>query len=199
MSSLALETQDTLVTRLWPEANASRALRNAALVAIGSLLLAAASQVAVPLWPVPVSGQTFAVLLIGMAYGARLGMVTVLTYLFEGAIGLPFFVGGAAGLAPLMGPTGGYLAGFVLAAGVIGWLAQRGWGRNGASTAVAMLIGNIALYVPGLLWLSAFMHFNVHATLATGLVPFILGDLAKLLLASALMPLAWRLLGKVGR
>ncbi|MEJ2630760.1 MAG: biotin transporter BioY [Acidihalobacter sp.] len=199
MSSLALETQDTLVTRLWPEANASRALRNAALVAIGSLLLAAASQVTVPLWPVPVSGQTFAVLLIGMAYGARLGMVTVLTYLFEGAIGLPFFAGGAAGLAPLIGPTGGYLAGFVLAAGVIGWLAQHGWGRNGASTAVAMLIGNIALYVPGLLWLSAFMHFNVHATLAAGLVPFMLGDLAKLLLATALMPLAWRLLGKAGR
>ena len=196
MSALALETQmDTLVKRLWPDAGASRMLRNVALVAIGSVLLAAVAQVAVPMWPVPVSGQTFAVLLIGMAYGARLGMATVLAYLFEGAIGLPFFAGGAFGLAPLLGPTGGYLVGFVLAAGVTGWLAQRGWGRNGMSTAVAMLIGNIVLYVPGLLWLSAFMHFNAHATLVAGLFPFMLGDLAKLLLATAAMPLAWRLLG----
>lgn len=197
MSSLALETQmDTLVKRLWPEAAASRSLRSVALVAIGSLLLAAASQVTVPMWPVPVSGQTFAVLLIGMAYGARLGMVTVLAYLFEAALGLPFFAGGAFGLAPLLGPTGGYLAGFVLAAGVTGWLAQRGWGRNGMSTAVAMLVGNVVLYIPGLLWLSTFMHYDVSATLAAGLFPFMLGDLAKLLLATAAMPLAWRLLGK---
>lgn len=200
MSSLALETQmDTLAKRLWPEVHASRALRNVALVAIGSLLLAAASQLTVPLWPVPVSGQTFAVLLIGMAYGTRLGMATVLAYLFEGAVGLPFFAGGAAGLAPLLGPSGGYLVGFVFAAGVTGWLAQHGWGRKGLNTALAMLAGNVVLYVPGLLWLSAFLHFDVHATLAAGLFPFMLGDLAKLLLATATMPLAWRLLGKARR
>ncbi|MEJ2480464.1 MAG: biotin transporter BioY, partial [Acidihalobacter sp.] len=103
---------DTLVKRLWPEAAASRSLRSVALVTLGSLLLAAASQVTVPMWPVPVSGQTFAVLFIGMAYGARLGMATVLAYLLEGAIGLPVFAGGTFGLASLLGPTGGYLIGF---------------------------------------------------------------------------------------
>ena len=200
MSALALETQmDTLVKRMWPEAGASRMLRNVALVAIGSLLLAAAAQITVPMWPVPMSGQTFAVLLIGMAYGARLGMLTVLAYLFEGALGLPVFVGGTASLAALAGPLGGYLVGFVLAAGLTGWLAQRGWGRNGTSTAIAMLLGNVALYVPGLLWLSTFMHYDVSATLAAGLFPFVLGDLAKLLLATAAMPLAWRLLGESKR
>lgn len=197
MSSLILDKEaDTLVKRMWPEADASRALRKVALVAIGSLLLAASSQLSVPMWPVPVTGQTFAVLLIGMAYGARLGMLTVLAYLLEGALGLPVFAGGMAGLAVFAGPTAGYLFGFVLAAGLTGRLAQRGWCHNGMSTGVAMLLGNVALYVPGLVWLSAFMHFDLHATLAAGLFPFLLGDLAKLLLATAAMPLAWRLLGE---
>lgn len=197
MTSFVLENQmDTLVTRLWPEAGESNSLRNLVLVAVGSLLLAAASQVVVPMWPVPVTGQTFAVLLIGMTYGARLGMLTLLAYLLEGALGLPFFAAGSAGLAVFAGPGGGYLVGFLLAAGVTGWLAQRGWGRNAANTAIAMAIGNVVLYVPGLLWLAPFMHGNLHATLAAGLFPFMLGDLAKLLLATAAMPLAWHLLAK---
>lgn len=196
MSTLALATEmDTLVKRLWPETAASRALRTTVLVAGGSLLLAAASQLTVPMWPVPVTAQTFAVLLIGMTFGARLGMLTVLAYLLEGAAGLPFFAGGTFGLAPFVGPTGGYLAGFVLGAGATGWLAQHGWGRNVMSTALAMLIGNATIYIPGLLWLLPFMHYDMRATLAAGLFPFMLGDLAKLLLATAAMPLAWRLLG----
>ncbi|APZ43195.1 biotin transporter BioY [Acidihalobacter ferrooxydans] len=200
MSTFALEhTMDTLITRLWPTTDASRALRTMVLIAVGSVLLAASAQIAVPLWPVPVTGQTFAVLLIGMAFGARLGMLTMLAYLLEGALGLPVFASASGGIAPLLGPTGGYLAGFVLAAGVTGWLAEHGWGRNPFSTAAAMLLGNLAIYVPGLLWLSTFMHYNVQATLAAGLYPFMLGDLAKLLLATAAMPLAWRLLGGAQR
>lgn len=199
MPSLALTTEmDTLAKRLWPETAALHgALRTTILVLIGSLLVAGSAQIAIPLQPVPVTGQTFAVLLVSMAFGARLGMLTMMAYLLEGAAGLPFFAGGTLGLAPFVGPTGGYLVGFVLAAGVTGWLAEHGWGRNFLSTALAMLAGNVSIYIPGLLWLLPFMHYNVSATLAAGMYPFMIGDSLKLLLAAATMPFAWYLVGKI--
>ena len=160
------------------------------LVVIGSLLLATSAQFKIPLYPVPVTGQTLVVLLIGMTFGARLGGITMAAYLFEGALGLPVFAGGASGIATLMGPTGGYLFGFLLASVAMGYLAERGMGRTVVSTVVAMLIGNCVIYVCGVFWLSNFIGFG--QAIAAGVLPFLYGDTLKLIIAAVLMPLAWR-------
>ena len=134
MPTLAEAMLDSLMT---PSA-ATSAVTKAALVVFGSLLLAVSAQFKIPLYPVPVTGQTLVVLLIGMTYGPRLGGITMAAYLFEGALGLPVFAGGAAGAAVLMGPTGGYLFGFLLAGVSMGYLAERGMGRTVVSTISAM-------------------------------------------------------------
>jgi biotin transport system substrate-specific component len=165
------------------------------LVAAGSLLLALSAWVAVPLpfSPVPVTGQTFAVLLVGSALGARRGAAAALAYLAEGCSGLPVFAGGAAGPHVLVGPTGGYLAGFVLGAFLCGALAERGWDRRVLTTIFSMILGNIAILIPGLLWLERFV--GPESTLTMGLFPFLPGDVVKIALAAALLPLAWKRLG----
>lgn len=167
------------------------------LAVAGSLLIALAAQVAVPLpfSPVPVTGQTFAVLLVGAAYGARLGASSVALYLAEGALGLPVFApGGPVGPARLVGPTGGYLLGFVAAAYVVGALAERGWDRSLARAAVAMLVGEVAIYALGVVSLARFVPAD--RLLVAGLYPFIAGDLVKIALASLALPAAWRLLSR---
>ena len=129
-----------------------------------------------------------------MALGPRLAVATLALYLAQGAVGLPVFAGTpekGIGIAYMIGPTGGYLVGFVLAAAVCGWLATRGWDRRVATTAAAMLIANVIIYVPGVLWLGALFGFD-KPILEWGLYPFVLGDLAKLALAAATMPLVWR-------
>ncbi len=185
--------QTTMIATLWPTAKGFAAPRTFVLAVAGSLLLALSAQIQVPLQPVPITMQTFAVLVIGMAFGWRLGAATVMLYLAEGAIGLPVFAGGAGGLAVLFGKTGGYLFGFVLAAGVTGALAQRGWDRNVATTALAMLAGNLAIYVPGLVVLGALI--GVDNAITYGLMPFLLGDALKLALAAGALPVAWKLIG----
>lgn len=167
------------------------------LVVAGSLLIAGAAQVAVPLpfSPVPVTGQTFAVLLVGAAYGARLGASSVALYLAEGAMGLPVFApGGPLGPARLAGPTGGYLLGFVAAAYVVGALAERGWDRSLVRAAMAMLAGEVAIYALGLVSLARFVPAD--RLLIAGLYPFIPGDLVKVVLAALALPAAWRLLSR---
>ncbi|MCZ6837742.1 MAG: biotin transporter BioY [Alphaproteobacteria bacterium] len=202
----------TLAGAVWPDRaspTATRAIRAVVLAVLGSLFVAICAQVQIPLWPVPVTGQTFAVLVVGMAFGWRLGGATLLLYLAEGAVGLPVFAKFAAGPGVLAGPTGGYIVGFVLAAAAIGYLAQRGWDRSVWRTAIAMLIGNVVLYVPGLIWLGMFYAGPgaqyvantgatnaVGAAIAGGLTPFLLGDALKLALAAALFPIAWRMLSK---
>ena len=186
MPTLAEAMLDSL---MMPSA-ATRALTGSALVVFGSLLLAVSAQFKIPLYPVPVTGQTLVVLLIGMTYGARLGGITISAYLFEGALGLPVFAGGASGIATLMGPTGGYLFGFLLASVAMGYLAERGMGRTAVSTVVAMIIGNCVIYVCGALWLSNFIGFG--QAIAAGVLPFLYGDALKLTIAAGLMPLAWR-------
>ena len=166
------------------------ALTKAAFVVFGSLLLALSAQFKIPLYPVPITGQTLVVLLIGMTFGARLGGITMAAYLLEGALGLPVFAGGASGIAILMGPTGGYLFGFLLASVAMGYLAERGMGRTAVSTVVAMIIGNCVIYVCGALWLSNFIGFG--QAIAAGVLPFLYGDTLKLIIAAVLMPLAWR-------
>ena len=191
----ATSLQPTLAGVLWPAESANKVLRATILAIAGSLLLTLAAKVQVPFYPVPLTLQTLVVLSIGMAFGWRLGMATVLLYLAQGAAGLPVFAGTpekGIGLAYMLGGTGGYLLGYVLAAGICGWLAERGWDRNVATTALAMLIGNVVMYVPGLLWLGTLFGWD-KPILAWGLTPFLLGDLLKLVLAAALLPLAWKL------
>jgi len=162
------------------------------LVLAGSALIALAAQVRIPLpfSPVPVTGQTFAVLLVAAALG-RLGLASVIAYLVEGALGLPVFAGGGFGVATIVGPTGGYLIGFALAAALIGSAAERGWDRHLLTALAAMLLGEIAVYVCGLAWLARF-PLSVPL-LDAGLIPFIPGDLVKMVLAAVALPGAWRI------
>ena len=171
-------------------------LRQFTLAVVGSLLIALASKIQIPFYPVPMTLQTLMVLTIGMAYGWRLATATLILYLLEGAVGFPVFAGTpekGIGFTYMLGGTGGYLVGYVFAAGCCGWLAERGWGRNTLTTATAMLIGNFLIYIPGLLWLGALYGWD-KPILAWGLVPFVLGDIIKIALASCLMPVIWRCL-----
>jgi len=193
-------SKNTLAMAAWPvpaqEGWGVRVGRGAVLAVLGSLLIWATAKVQVPFYPVPMTMQTFAVLLIGAAYGWRLGTATILLYLAEGAVGLPVFAGTperGIGLAYMLGGTGGYLFGWIFAVAACGWLAEKGWDRNVLTTALAMLLGNILIYVPGLLWLGTLFGWD-QPILAWGLTPFILGDLTKLALAAAVLPLAWKLL-----
>lgn len=171
-----------------------RPLRTALLVGLGSLLIAASARVAVPLpfSPVPVTAQTFAVLLIAAALGPRAGAACVLLYLAEGAMGLPVFApGGAPGFARLLGPTAGYLVGFVIAALVVGSLARIGWDRRFVTAVVTMVLGSAIIDAAGLLWLARFVP--AERLLDAGLYPFIPGDLYKSIAAAAALPACWRI------
>jgi biotin transporter BioY len=164
----------------------------------GSLLVALLAQIAIPLpfSPVPITGQTYAVLLVGALLGARRGALSILLYIVQGGLGLPFFTGGAAGWSRVVGPTGGYLLGFILAAFVVGWLAERGWDRRFYTAAIAMLVGNLVIYLVGMTFLAAFV--GLERVVPLGLLPFLPGDLIKILLAAATMPSGWMLIGRAG-
>jgi len=177
-----------------PDSPAWAMVYHIALVLAGSGLITAGAylQVRLPISVVPVTGQTLAVLLVAALLGSRLGVAAVLAYLVQGAWGLPVFAGGAAGAAWLAGPTGGYLAGFVLAAFITGLLAERGWDRTPGTAALAMLLGNLAIYCVALPWLALFV--GPTAAIMQGLVPFIPGAVVKIALASMLLPLGWTVL-----
>ena len=162
------------------------------LVLAGSVVIALAAQLRIPLpfSPVPVTGQTFAVLLVAASLG-RLGLASAIAYILEGAFGLPVFAGGAAGMATIVGPTGGYLIGFALAAAVVGSTAERGWDRHLGTALAAMFLGEIAIYACGLAWLARFPL--PVPLLQAGLIPFIPGDGFKMLLAAIALPSAWRM------
>ena len=186
----------TLIDRIWPDGRISKGLRSIILAVIGSALLWLSAKIQVPFWPVPMTMQTFVVLTLGMAYGWRLGAATVMLYLVEGAAGLPVFAGTpekGIGLAYMLGGTGGYLVGFVLAAAVCGYVAERGWDRRVVTTALAMLIGNALVYFPGLLWLGSLFGWD-KPIVEWGLTPFILGDVVKLALAATVLPFVWKTL-----
>lgn len=176
----------TLVDRLWPAARTDqRVLRNLLLAVAGSFLLWASAKVQVPFYPVPMTLQTGVVFLIGIAYGPRLAVATVLLYLAQGAMGWPVFAGTpekGIGLPYMMGPTGGYLAGFVAAAAISGWMAERS--RHWLATGLGVLAATAAIYALGVLWLSTFVGFGKAVTL--GVLPFLLGDLLKLAIVTAM-------------
>ena len=193
------DAADTLLERLAPAPDARAALvRGAAAVVGGSLLLTLSAKLSIPFWPVPLTLQTMVVLCLGMVLGPRLGALAVLVYLAEGALGLPVFAGTpekGVGLAYMLGPTGGYLVGFVVAAFVSGALARRAWDRNVASTVAAMLVGNAIIYLFGLAWLGSVVGWD-KPVLAWGMTPFLLGDLAKVAIAAAILPSLWRRFGR---
>lgn len=167
-------------------------LQNALLVVAASLLTAGAAQLEIrlPWTPVPITGQTFAVLLCGVVLGARRAFLAQSLYLLQGACGLPFFAGGAAGLLVFAGPTGGYLVAFPFAALVTGALAERAWDRRPATMFLAMLLGSTVIFAAGLAQLSRFVPAD--RLIATGLAPFVAGDVIKSALAAIAFPTAWK-------
>ena len=182
----------TVYTRTFPRT--SGWLRDVILILVGALLVAALAQLEIPLpfTPVPITGQTFGVLLVGAALGSKRGAASLASYLAMGLIGLPFFAGGARGLSILTGATGGYLVGFVFAAYIIGLLAERGLERSVRTSLLPFLIGTIMIYIFGITWLAILLGSFEQAILA-GLLPFLIGDTIKLITASLVMPGAWRL------
>ncbi|HLB03877.1 MAG TPA: biotin transporter BioY [Gaiellaceae bacterium] len=169
-------------------------LADTLLVVGGAALIAVSAQISIPLpfTPVPITGQTFSVLLVGAALGTVRGGASGLLYVVAGIAGAPVFADGSHGWAVLTGATGGYLLGFPVAAAVTGWLAERRWDRRFSSAIGAMLTGNVVIYVFGLPWLAAVLNSDLETTLELGLYPFVPGDVAKLYLAAALLPTAWR-------
>ncbi len=170
-------------------------LSSALLVLGGALFTALLAQVSIPLpfTPVPVTLQTFAVLTTGAALGSRKGALALLVYTLAGMAGAPVFAGGSGGAATMFGPLGGYLIGFVVAAYLVGLLAERGWDRDG-KVILAMILGEVVMYAIAVPWLGLYLGMAKAVTL--GFVPFVIGDALKLLVASGLLPLTWRLVGR---
>lgn len=156
--------------------------REALVLLMGSWIVAACAQIEIPLWPVPVTGQTFGVIVVGALLGSKRGAAAIAAYLLQGAVGLPFFAGGAAGFLHLVGPTGGYLAGFIGAAWLTGWLAERNWNQSFAMRAASMTLGTVAIMLCGVLWLATFVPAG--NLLGVGVIPFLPGAVLKIVAAA---------------
>jgi biotin transport system substrate-specific component len=189
-----------LAALLWPYRadRSSAVLRSVVLIVLGTALLTLSAKVNLPLPYVPMTLQTLVVLVIGAAYGWRLGSATLIAYLAEGAIGLPVFAGPVGGLAPLLGPTAGYLFGFVAAAFATGWLSERGWDRSVPRLFVAMGFGHILILAAGFGWLAFGAKLGVEKAWLVGVAPFIAGSLIKNALGAALVPAIRRLFDRCG-
>jgi biotin transport system substrate-specific component len=172
--------------------------RHVTLIVAGALLIYLTARISIPIPgnPVPITGQTFGVLLVGGALGFRRGFASVLLYVLLGVVGLPFFAEGKGGIGVIWGTTGGYLVGFVVAGSVVGRLAELGWDRRLIGAIGAMLVGNALIYVIALPWLAVAAHYDAATTIGKGLVPFVFGDVLKLVLAGALFPAAWWVVGR---
>lgn len=182
----------TLRSAVLPRATSAT---DAILVAASVGMIALAAQVSIPLpfTPVPITGQTFAVLLTGAVLGSARGVLATLLYLILGMVGLPFYAGGSSGIQVVMGATGGYLIGLVLAAMATGWLAERRWDRRVRSSILAMLLGEVLIFTLGVGWLMVVTGIGLAEGLALGLLPFLISEAVKLFLAGLLLPSVWRL------
>ena len=192
--TIQLSRGAALIDRVIPRS----AINNVALILSGAVFAAYAAQLVIPMWPVPMTAQTLAVLLVGSVLGATRGAISLIVYFSMGAVGLPVF---SAATSLSFGPTFGYLVGFIAAAAVVGYLSQRGWHRSVAGVLGSFVIANSVIYLFGLPWLAfALGSFgaanDVASVAAAGLAPFILGDVIKMAVAAALLPLAWKFLGK---
>jgi biotin transport system substrate-specific component len=185
----------TLRLAVFPHANL---ITDTLLVLAGTALVAAAAQISVklPFTPVPITGQTFAVLLVGASLGCVLGTASAMLYLWLGVAGAPIYAHHDSGWSVITSASGGYIVGFVLAAALTGFLAERRWDRRLSSSIGLMLTGNVVIYLVGLPWLAVVLNTNLEKTLEYGLYPFIPGDTFKLYLAAAALPGAWKLVGR---
>jgi biotin transport system substrate-specific component len=181
----------TVLADLW----ANTKVRSAALVVGGALLTAACAQIQFPVpgSPVPVTGQTFAVLLAGAALGPLRGAASQLLYLLMGLVGMPVYSDATSGVDVLFGATGGYIVGFIVAAYAIGWAAERGWDRTPLRALPLFAVGQVVIFAIGVPWLAVVANYSAGEALEKGFVPFIIGGLVKSALAGALLPAAWRL------
>jgi len=188
-----LPSQSVFIDLLLPrvETKTQAIIRDIALVAGFALLTAFCAQLRFEIGVVPITAQTFAVLLAGALLGSKRGAFSQITYLLGGLIGLPLFARGG-GVSYLLSPTFGYIVGFILASFFIGLLCERGFDRRVETAILAMLGGNLLIYLPGLLWLARFV--SIDSLLTVGFYPFLLGDLLKILLAGSILPLGWRLI-----
>ena len=192
--------KEVLADRIWPTEGQSLRVKQILLVVAGIAALTLAAKIKIPIWPspVPITLTTFAVLTIGVAYGPKLGLAAIAGYLLLGAFGWHVFAGSSAeanGLAYMMGGTGGYLLGYLLAALLLGFWARRGFDRSVGGIAAGMLIGTLLIYIPGLLWLGHLYGWD-QPIIAWGLTPFLIGDALKLALAALLVPALWRWIGE---
>jgi biotin transport system substrate-specific component len=195
-------TSRALAVAVWPE-GVNQFVQGAVLVVLGTIILAISAKIRVPFYPVPMTLQTFAVMALAAAYGSRLAVLTVLAYLFEGALGLPVFTNTPPAMAgPLyfLGPTGGFLIGFILLALIVGTAADRGWDRSIPKLFGAMIVADAVVFAMGFGWLAWFAQLStggqgigIEAAFINGVVPFLLADLLKIALAALAIPAAWQL------
>jgi len=192
-----LTLADFLVPNRLSERMTTR-LRHVALIALGALLIALTARISIPVpgSPVPVTGQTFGVLLVAGALGTRRGVASISLYVLIGLIGIPFFAEGKGGIQVILGATGGYIVGFGVAGAVVGRLAELGWDRRLIGALGAMAIGNVVIYLIGVPWLVAVTGYSLSVAIEKGVLPFLIGDAIKLLLAAAAFPAAWWLVGR---
>jgi biotin transport system substrate-specific component len=191
---MQLSSQAALIDRVIPRS----AINNVALILSGAVLTAYAAQLVIPMWPVPITAQTLAVLLVGSVLGATRGAISLIVYFSMGAVGLPVF---SAATSLSFGPTFGYLVGFIAAAALVGYLSQRGWHKSVSGVLGSFAIANSVIYLFGLPWLAFALGSlgaanDLASVAAAGFAPFIIGDVIKMTLAAALLPLAWKFLGK---
>ena len=191
MTAQAYTAPDTLLGAALAPLDWTRAV---SLAVAFSLLTALAAQVVIPIGPVPITGSTFAVLLTGALLGSRLGAMSLIIYLVEGAVGLPFFYGGHGGLAHIFGPTGGYLVAFPAAAFITGAFAENGWDKRFVTAAAAMVVGSALILLAGWTWFAVLMNTNLLAAFKVSVAPHLIGDVIKILLAAAALPAGWALL-----
>ena len=188
----------TLAAALWPAEAAASAVRFVVLALLGSLVLWLSAKIQVPFYPVPMTLQTLAIMGLAAAYGSRLAAATVALYLAQGAAGLPVFVGTpekGIGIAYMMGSTGGYLLGFLIAAGIVGWFAERGYARNPFKLFGVMIAADVVIFALGLIWLGILFGWD-KPILEWGLYPFIAGDVTKIALAALAVPAVWTLVDR---
>jgi biotin transport system substrate-specific component len=188
----------TLRLAVFPRANF---LTDVMIVTLGAALIALSAQIVFPLpfTPVPITGQTLAVLLVGASMGSVRGGAAALLYLVVGVIGAPIFADGGHGWEKIIGASGGFLIAFPITAALTGWLAERRWDRNLLTSTTAMLLGSAIIYTIGLVWLSATLGTGLQKTLTLGFYPFVIGDILKLLIAALLLPSAWQLVQRFSK
>lgn len=182
---------DTLMGAALAPLDSTRAV---GLVIVFSLFIAASAQFVIPIGAVPITGQTFAVLLTGALLGSRLGAAAVIAYLIEGAVGLPFFAGGGGGIVRFFGPTAGYLVAFPAAAFITGAFAEHGWDKRYETAFAAMAIGSAIIFLGGWAWYAVLTNTPPLAAFKLAVLPFLLGDVVKIALAAAVLPTGWALL-----